>query len=601
MGHSGHPGQQAKCSGVLLRQAGWTPATMEEHGYSVIRALGQGGCQSRVYEVRDPEGRLRVLKQLPWGRAEDRDIAMREVRLLSSLRHPCIVPYLESFLVRSTPSMPSEDILCLVMHRCERDLRQECLRRRLEWELGQDGPGSAAAASKELVYHTGGITPVIEEAQVLSWLAQLCWGLQHLHARKFLHRDLKPQNVLLTHGGNRALLADFGVAGQIDHTEDLRRSIVGTPAFMSPEMLEGRPYGLKTDQWALGCVLFEMMALEPPFASFGDSYAAVVSAVLAAPRIQAPPGYSVTLNEALEALLARKPHERPSNKALLRSPLLREPFHMFLRGLDEGHGLSPTPIQQGVGHGTEVGTSASSSRVTPEPTACLPGNGIGICGTPDGGEPTDCKPAAGGALRRTVEETDAASYTSDFDSLSGESPRGATPAEGSEARVAHAVAECSPSPSIHADLSLSSTGLGRISSPKVMESAAAAAAAANVGLGANEWKQLLAEAEALLQPPTPEHGGIAEEASRVRQVLCNTLGSEAAVDKAVCFLRERRPLGDTAEADELLLQVELLDVLGDDGLHTLPLLERLMALEACGLNRQPGWSELTPKDEAVDH
>jgi len=50
--------------------------------------------------------------------------------------------------------------------------------------------------------------------------------------------------VLLTHGGHRALLADFGVACQVEHTEDLRRSIVGTPAFMSPEMLEGRPYGL---------------------------------------------------------------------------------------------------------------------------------------------------------------------------------------------------------------------------------------------------------------------------------------------------------------------------------------------------------------------
>ncbi|CAK0900333.1 unnamed protein product, partial [Prorocentrum cordatum] len=64
-----------------------------------------------------------------------------------------------------------------------------------------------------------------------------------------------------SHASTRVLLADFGIAAQVESTEGVRSSIVGTPAFMSPEMLEGRPYGLKTDQWALGCVLFEMMAL----------------------------------------------------------------------------------------------------------------------------------------------------------------------------------------------------------------------------------------------------------------------------------------------------------------------------------------------------
>jgi len=65
-------------------------------------------------------------------------------------------------------------------------------------------------------------------------------------------------------------------------------------------------------------------------------------------------------------------------------------------------------------------------------------------------------------------------------------------------------------------------------------------------------------------------------------VLSAALGSPEQVDRALSFLRERRPLGETLEADELLLQVELLDLLGDEGLHTLPLLERLVALEGGG-------------------
>eukprot|EP00930_Biecheleria_cincta_P100869 TRINITY_DN9249_c0_g1_i1.p1 TRINITY_DN9249_c0_g1~~TRINITY_DN9249_c0_g1_i1.p1 ORF type:complete len:461 (+),score=77.22 TRINITY_DN9249_c0_g1_i1:119-1384(+) len=276
---------------------------MEERGYIVVRPLGHGG-QGRVYEVQDRSGSLCVLKQMPWVGEGDRERAIQEVRLLSSLRHPCIVPYWESFLARSMPSIPTEDVLCLVMSRCEHDLRHEC-------ELARDRGER------------------FEEARAVLWLTQLCWGLQHLHARKFLHRDLKPQNVLLT-ASRRAQLADFGVAGRLEHSQDFRRSIVGTPSFMSPEMLEGRPYGFKTDQWALGCVLYEIMALKAPFANC-EGYAAIVAAVLTSEPLRAPDGYSPALSSVLEELLARKPDSRPSNADLLGRPLLREDFRELLQ------------------------------------------------------------------------------------------------------------------------------------------------------------------------------------------------------------------------------------------------------------------------------
>lgn len=557
---------------------------MEERGYTVIRCLGQGG-QSRVYEVRDRAGKLRVLKQLTWLGEHDKEAALQEVRLLSSLRHPCIVPYLESFLARSTPSVPSEDLLCLVMSRCERDLREECLRRR------EKGVG-------------------FEEPRILSWLAQLCWGLQHLHARKFLHRDLKSQNVLLTQSG-RVLLADFGVAGHLDHTEDFRRSIVGTPAFMSPEMLEGRPYGCETDQWALGCVLYEIMALEPPFAA-AESYAAVVAAVLHSPdHIRAPLGYgpwggcySPELNAIVEALLARKPHERPSNTELLRGTVLRAQFNTFLQSLEA------------TASGTDGASSKRANLAPPGIAAAVPSpvpEGTPLVSTPSEHSAGNCSSTLADTWRRDlvagtawtpdldespttgfmIHEAEAAAGVVSMPSLSdlefwpgvyrADDPTSA--ADGthlgrmaglSPTLAVHPWSSLGAMPSFRSDMTTSTEDLQEMSTNVL----------GDAGVGAGEWRQLLAEAESLLQPTMPDRLAL-EEVTHLRQVraaLCDLLGTEEQVNRALGFLRERRPLGlgeaVEAEADELLLQVEVLDLLGDEGLRALPLLERLLALES---------------------
>jgi len=434
---------------------------MEERGYTVLRCVGQG-AQGRVYEVQDKCGKQYVLKQLPWVGEGDKEKAQQEVRVLASLRHPCIVPYVDSFLARSIACMPSEDVLCLVMARCEHDLRKECLQRS---EKGDR----------------------LSEDLVLSWLTQLCWGLQHLHARRFLHRDLKPQNVLVAKTG-RMLLADFGVVGHLEHTEDFKDTIVGTPSFMSPEMLMGRPYGCKTDQWALGCILYEIMALEPPFAKCG-SYAAIMQAVLNAQCHSAPPGYSQDLSSTVEALMAKQPESRPSSAELLGGSLLNASFQALLHTVSE-----------------EIREATLS---------------------PTGGD------------------NDASSYASDFESYSG-SETGSLPAipEG----VARTDDIFEPPPG---------------------------------SVGMDEWRHCRAEAQTLLRPRSTIMDPL-EEARKARRLLRRNLGSTDQVDKALGFLRERRPIGETDDVDELVLQIEVMDMLGDCGLHALPLLERCLAMERLG-------------------
>lgn len=443
------------------------PTAMEDHGYTVIRRLGQGG-QGRVYEVEDRAGQICVLKQLPWVDKNDQERAYQEVQVLSTLRHPCIVPYLESFLARSMPSIPSEDVLCIVMSRCEHDLREECVRAR-----------------------ESGIVAFPEES-VLIWFTQLCWGLQHLHARKFLHRDLKPQNVLVLENG-RVCLADFGLASNLEHSHDFRRSIVGTPAFMSPEMLEGRPYNCKTDQWALGCVLYEIMALEPPFAGC-DSYAAIVVAVLQSGPTPAPAGYSQALSAVLEALLAKKPDARPSSAELLGSPILRDPFRALIVSCDE-----------------------------------------------------EARAASVNGMAQTLgKRSDSVTYESDFESCS-ESDDDTTPAP------------------------LRRTGT--LSPPHEMQQRAS-----NNTPSVCQLHQLHVEADALLHPRATADP--LEEAVRVRAALESTLGGPENVDRALAFISDRKPLCAASDADEIVLQIEVYDLFGEEGINALPLLERCLLLES---------------------
>ena len=79
-----------------------------------------------------------------------------------------------------------------------------------------------------------------------------------------MHRDLKPNNVFLTRRGV-VKIGDFGISRVLKGTKSKAQSIVGTPLYLSPEILQDEPYNQKTDIWALGVLLYEMAALQPPF------------------------------------------------------------------------------------------------------------------------------------------------------------------------------------------------------------------------------------------------------------------------------------------------------------------------------------------------
>jgi len=163
----------------------------------------------------------------------------------------------------------------------------------------------------------------LKEQELTRIGADVASGLAHAHRKGVIHRDIKPQNILLDDYG-RPKLADFGIARALDMTEATTRtgSYLGTASYSSPEQLRGEEITPKSDVYSLGCTLYEAAVGEPPF--FGGPIA-VANQQLTKP---APPlqARGATLSGPLEALilncLAKEPADRP-DAANLQERLLR--------------------------------------------------------------------------------------------------------------------------------------------------------------------------------------------------------------------------------------------------------------------------------------
>ena len=201
--------------------------------YTIERELGRGGMAT-VYLARDlKHDRLVALKVLRPELAASlgADRFLREIQVTAHLTHPNILPLLDSgradeFLYYVTPYVEGES-----------------LRSRLERE-------------RQL--------PVDEAVRLA---AAVAGALDYAHRHQIIHRDIKPENILLEDG--QAVVADFGIARALHAAESAKLTetgvAVGTVAYMSPEQATGEEFDGRSDIYSLGCVLYEMLAGEPPF------------------------------------------------------------------------------------------------------------------------------------------------------------------------------------------------------------------------------------------------------------------------------------------------------------------------------------------------
>ena len=160
----------------------------------------------------------------------------------------------------------------------------------------------------------------LPEPQVQKIAKQLVQALHYLHSNRVIHRDMKPQNILVgAHG--RVKLCDFGFARAMSSNTVVLTSIKGTPLYMAPELVKEQPYDLTVDLWSLGVILYELLVGQPPF--YTNSIYSLINHIVKDP-VEYPPDISPDLRSFLQGLLRKDPRQRLSWPELLRHPFVRE-------------------------------------------------------------------------------------------------------------------------------------------------------------------------------------------------------------------------------------------------------------------------------------
>jgi eukaryotic-like serine/threonine-protein kinase len=261
--------------------------------YRLERPLGHGGMAT-VYLARDTElERPVAIKILAENLAQDEALRrrfLREARLAARLSHPNVVSVYDAG--ENEQGRPY-----IVMERVEGRTLADLVRER-------------------------GRLPA-DEAVALA--VQACHGLAHAHAAGLVHRDVKPQNLLLTRDG-RLKIADFGIARAAETTALTQQgTVLGTAAYLSPEQASGEEVTAATDVYGLGAVLYELLTGRPPyeFESLAD-LAAKQSEGAITPVSELAPDVPRRVEDAVMRALARNPAFRPSSAAELARELAPE-------------------------------------------------------------------------------------------------------------------------------------------------------------------------------------------------------------------------------------------------------------------------------------
>ncbi|CDW72535.1 protein kinase domain containing protein [Stylonychia lemnae] len=264
--------------------------------YKKIKLLGQGAFGKAFLVECQSDKTLAVIKQVDIGgmSMKEREDTLKEAKILEVFNHPNIVRFREVYKTKKGK-------LCIVMDYADGGDLQKLI----QAQLGK----------------------AFSENQILDWFTQISLAMKHIHDRKILHRDIKCQNIFLTRS-KMIKMGDFGIARVLNHTHEVARSMVGTPYYLSPEIIQGRPYSFKSDIWSLGVMFYELCALKPPFDGTNIHFLGMKIVKGEYPPL--PSQFSREIKNLIAQMLNLDVSKRITINQVLKTPIIARRIKQFL-------------------------------------------------------------------------------------------------------------------------------------------------------------------------------------------------------------------------------------------------------------------------------
>ncbi|KFQ32815.1 Serine/threonine-protein kinase PAK 7, partial [Mesitornis unicolor] len=247
--------------------------------------IGEGSTGIVCIATEKHTGKQVAVKKMDLRKQQRRELLFNEVVIMRDYHHENVVDMYNSYLVG--------DELWVVMEFLE------------------------GGALTDIVTHTR-----MNEEQIATVCLSVLRALSYLHNQGVIHRDIKSDSILLTSDG-RIKLSDFGFCAQVSKEVPRRKSLVGTPYWMAPEVISRLPYGTEVDVWSLGIMVIEMIDGEPPYFNEPPLQAMRRIRDNLPPRVKDMHKVSSVLRGFLDSMLVREPSQRATALELLRHPFLK--------------------------------------------------------------------------------------------------------------------------------------------------------------------------------------------------------------------------------------------------------------------------------------